>query len=180
MLHKPEYGIGYLTYEEFERFEKAVNESARISTWLHVAGHINTSELDVKVQSSRIGYANLHETWLCGEEIDRLIQELQPYPTLEDAANDSWGQELARLLIREIDTAKHRWPMSEKPHRIRYMRCQTCHQQSLKYYPPQLDPDKREVLVKCTIDSCRAVMDHNMFSFAAALIEHENRTAKTA
>lgn len=172
-----EDGYGYLSDTEFRRFEWAVHNSRRLVVWLRVAGYVKSDDPDVgRIQTSSSMPLGVPPTWLAAEEIDRLIHELQPFPELADAANDQYGAWVALELVREVETARARWPFEDRPHRMKYMRCMACSALTLRFLPPRHEGDG--IQVKCSDKDCGAVLDEAMFARAAALIEQENREGK--
>lgn len=191
-------GIGYLTWDEWARFTRAVHNARTHVTWWRIAGHIKTSDSDELRTRSSDPTIPLPPTWLAAEEITNLLQEINHWPTLEDVAHH--GPEFAVALTREVETAMHKWPLSDRPHKVQFLRCCTCQQATLKYYPPQpTDPgnpdsitvpartpdtpegftavaDILDVTVKCT--NCHTVEDSKNFAHDAALIQQENEIAK--
>lgn len=165
--------VGYLTYEQFRRFEWAVNDGVKLASWWRVVGYTTAGETAERVQSSFGHPLNLPPAWLAADEVTRLLNELNQWGELEDVANDIHGQYLAMLLTREVETAKARWPVEDRKRKVRYMRCQSCNRISLRYHPPRFDRD--DIVVQCSEADCRAYMSEKMFGFAAALIEQENR-----
>jgi hypothetical protein len=166
--------VGYLTWEQFERFRRAVHDSRKLIPWLRVAGYIRGGDSDELRHRSADHPLGLPPTWVAAEEISNLLQEINQWPELEDVA--LYGYEFAFTLTREVETAAARWPYEDKPHRVQYMECQTCFRVSLKWRPPRGAEDK--VIVKCSHPECGAVMDEALFAFAAHIIEtreHERR-----
>lgn len=131
-----EGGVGYLTWDEFDRLGRAVKNAHKHVAWWRIAGHIKLGDSEEHRPRSSDPTIPLPATWLAAEEISRLLGELNGWPTLEDAANTLDGQFFATLLIREVETAMAKWPMSDRPHKVRFLRCRACQQQTLKYYPP--------------------------------------------
>jgi hypothetical protein len=104
------------------------------------------------------------------------MQELNRWRELEDAANDSTGHYFALQLISEVETSVARWPMEERPHRVKFFRCQACNQQTLRYHPPTLHGTRVvDVEVKCTNKECRAVLSEEWYEFARKVVEDEQR-----
>lgn len=165
--------IGYYTYDQFNRLRNAVNDARTLIPWLRVAGYIRTGTDDIRVHSSRDGHIGLPPTWIAAEEITRLLQELNQWPELEDAVNDEYGAWVAWEFTREAETAQAKWPHTDRPHRIHVMRCTACNGLTLRYHPPRHDGDR--VIVRCKDRSCGAVMDEDMFTRAAVIIESENQ-----
>lgn len=173
MTDHAEEGVGYLTMEQFDRLRNAVNATRLLVPWLRVAGYIRSVEADVKVHTSRDGHIGLPPTWIAAEEITRLLTELNQWPELADAANDEYGAWLAWEFTRETETAGARWPHSDRSHRIKLMRCFACQGLTLRYQPPRTEGDR--ITVRCSDPNCRAILDEDMFTRAAELIESENR-----
>lgn len=170
--------VGYLTAEQFGRFEWAVHDSMRLVPWLRIAGYIRGGDADELRHRSNEMPLGLPPTWIAAEEITRLLNELNQWPELENAANDEYGAWVAEELTREVETAKAKWPFEDRPHRVNYLRCQACDRMSLTWHPPRGKNDM--AIVRCRDHSCRAVMDERMFEFAAKLIEHEKAMEKAA
>jgi hypothetical protein len=142
----------------------------------------------------------LSAPWLAAHEITRLMQELNSWTELEDAARDIDGSDFALLLVREVETAAAKWPLADRSHKVRFFRCPACDQQTLRYLPPNFGHrvdapmvtvgvreaagvrpvELMDVVVRCTDKACGAVMDHSMFEIAVAVIwqEQEARSGK--
>ncbi len=183
-------GVGFLTWEEFERLGQAVINARANIVWWKLAGHVRLGDPDEHRSRSSDPTIPLPATWVAAEEISNLLLEMQPYE-LDAAARII--PEIAMTFVREVETAMAKWPMSDKPHRVRFLRCRACQQQTLKYYPPVLKGPKdsqmttvvvhdrgrfgnlelADVTVKCTNKACRAVEDPAMFERDALLIELE-------
>lgn len=161
--------VGYLTWEQFSRFQRAVHHSLDMVPWLRVAGYIRTGEPDEIRAPSSDRPLGLPPTWLAAEEISRLSRELQFWPDLEDVAKDAEGYEIAILFTREVETASHRWPFEDKAHKVQHLRCQSCSAQSLRYSPPGFEGDVVEI--KCT--DCAATLTEDEFRTLAALVAME-------
>ncbi len=168
----PEEGIGYYTVEQFDRLRNAVNTARRLVPWLRIAGYIR-GESSERVHTTRDGHIGLPPTWLAAEEITRLLTELNAWPELHHAVNDEYGAWVAWEFTRETETANARWPLEDRTHRVRHMRCTVCSALTLRYHPPRHAEDR--VIVRCSDPSCRAVMDEAMFAFATHIIEQENQ-----
>lgn len=171
-LFKEHDGVGYLTQGEWERLQWVLNDVAEFTTWLDTAGYIRSADEDVRVQSSRGGHVNLPPTWLASDAIQRMVLEINPY-SLEYCANHSQLSGVLKALIYEVEQAKKRWPLKDRPHRVSYMRCQVCQQETLRYLPPRFAGD--DIIVKCTSRDCGAVLDERMYGLAVAVIEQEQR-----
>lgn len=170
----PEEGVGFLTWDEFDRFRDAVHKTRRLIPWLRVAGYIKLGDHDELKQRSTERPLGVPPTWLAAEEITSLLSEINRWPELEDVA--SHGYEFALQLTKEVETADARWPQEDRSHAVRIMRCQACDRLSLRYYPPKHADDR--IVVKCREKDCRAVMDEDMFAFTAELIESENNARR--
>lgn len=200
-LTDPEEGfVGMLTQSEYDRFSRAIDTARTHLSWWRIAGHLKTGDTDELHIRSSDPAIPLPATWLAAEEITNLLHEINQWATLTDVATH--GYEFALLITREVETAAHKWPMSDRPHKVRFLRCRACQQVTLKYYPPRLaskshsqstpvpvyDPqtpagmvaltDMIDVMVKCTNPDCRAVEDPKNFAHDAALIMEENEIAK--
>lgn len=140
-----EGAVGYLTWEQFDRFRRAVHQAQIVVPWFRVAGYIRGHAEEVRAPSSNHPLG-LPPTWLAAEEISRLSTELQYWPNLEDVANDMYGQNIAMLFTREVETALHRWPIEEKSHKVRHIRCQKCAGETIRYNPPEYDGDNVHIV----------------------------------
>ena len=167
--------VGYLTWDEFDRFRAAVNNSRTVILWLQIAGYIRSAEADIRVHTTRDGHIGIPPTSIAAIELTRLLQELNYWHELEDAANDELGAWLARTFTKELETADARWPHKPRSHRVTHMRCQACDALTLRWMPPRHEGDT--AVVKCTDKTCAAVMDETMFAFAAELIRREQEEA---
>lgn len=199
LTYGPDDGnVGYLTADEFDKFTRAVANAQKHIAWWRIAGHIKSGDEDELNVRSSDPTIPLYATWLAAEEITNLLQEINHWGTLEDVAK--FGHEFALLITREVETAMHKWPMEDRPHKVRFLRCRACQQMTLKYYPPRLSvqsnansepvpmnhlhtpagskafTDVITVTVKCT--NCRAIEDPMNFAIDAALILEENENAK--
>lgn len=142
-MNEPEYdpdagGVGYLTFDQWDRLTRAWQTAFKHLPWWWVAGHVRGGDADELRSRNREHTLPLPATWLAAHEITRLMQELNQWRHLEDAANDVDGAEFALLLVREVETAAAKWPLSDRSHRVQHFRCQACQQQTLKYLPPNL------------------------------------------
>ena len=168
--------VGYLTADQFNRFGWAVNDAVKHVPFWRVAGYIRSGEPDGVTHRSNDRPLGVPPTWIAAEEVSRLLTELNQWGELEDAANDEYGAWLAEELIREVETAKAKWPIEDRPHRVRYIRCSKCEQLSLTWYPPKGVDEA--AMIRCRDRECRAVMDDAKFSFWCGVIEHENEVRK--
>ena len=175
MTDHPDEGVGYLTWDEFERFRTAVHQSLIVVPWFRVAGHIKGQQEEVRAASSHYPLG-LHPTWLAAEEISRLSLELRHWPNLEDAASDDYGRTVAMQFTREVETALHKWPVEDKPHKVRHLRCQKCAGETITYNPPRFDGD--DVHIVCT--ECAHQLTEEEFKVLAELVAAEiKRTEKS-
>lgn len=189
--------VGYMTWKDFDRLRWAVTNALKHVAWWRVAGHIRSGDPDEgrrHQKRSTSAPLPLPAPWLAAHEITRLLEELNRFPDLEDAANDMEGYALARLLIREVETACAKWPIDDRPHRVRFFRCLACDRQSLKYFPPKVGNregisrvevayriadgtvttvDLMNTTVRCTEKDCGAVLDETMWRRAVAMVEAE-------
>lgn len=175
----PEYieggNVGYLTAEQFARFRWAVHDSRKLVLWLRIAGYVRGGEADVRVQTSSERPLGLPPTWIAAEDIVRLLHELNQWGELEDAAGDEYGATVAWQFTRDVETAGARWPWKDRPHRVKYMRCQACNRMSLRYEPPRSAGDS--IVVRCRERDCLAVLPELMFERVAVMAraEHDRR-----
>lgn len=201
----PEYdpaegSVGYLSWDQWDRFTRAWVTARRHLPWWWVAGHIRGGDQDELRRRSAGPGIPLPAPWLAAHEITRLMQELNSWPELEDAARDIDGSDFAMLMVREVETAAAKWPLADRSHKVRFFRCPACDQQTLRYLPPNFGAradapmvtvgvrevsgvrpiELMDVVVRCTDKACGAVMDHSMFEIAVAVIwqEQEARSGK--
>lgn len=169
-------GVGYLTWDQWDRLTRAWQTAHKHLGWWWVAGHIrggDSDELRVRRKDRPLG---LPATWLAAYEITRLMNELNAWPELEDAANDKFGQYIALTLIGEVETAAAQWPIEDRPHRVKFFRCPACNQQALRYHPPSIrGSEVRDMEVRCTNHECRAVLGHEWYEFAERVVADEQR-----
>ena len=175
MTDHPDEGVGYLTWEEFERFRNAVNKARYLVPWLRIAGYIRSGDPDELRHRSSDLPLGLPPTWIAAEEITNLLNEINQWPELEDVAVH--GSEFALTLTREVETADAKWPMEDRAHKVTYLRCASCDQLTLRYHPPKHPGD--DIAVRCRAKECRAVMDGALLAFAVTLIESENNARNT-
>lgn len=161
--------IGYLTWEEFERFRRAVHQSQVVVPWFRVAGYIRNAVANDRINTSVDHPLGLPPTWLAAEEISRLSAELVYWPNLEDVARDQFGQYIAMQFTREVETALHRWPIEDKAHKVRHVRCQSCAGETIRYEPPMFDGD--DVHIACT--ECGHKLTEDEFKTLVELVTAE-------
>jgi hypothetical protein len=171
-------GVGFLSWTQFERFRRAVEDARKYVPWLRVAGYIKMGSDPDELMSRSSHRANMPlgipATWLAAEEIVSLLAEINRWPTLEDVAR--FGSKFALQLTREVETAAFKWPLSDRAHAVQFFRCQACQQMTLRYYPPRVAGEALvDSVVKCTEKTCRAVVDEVMFTRMALLIEIEQK-----
>lgn len=160
--------VGYLTWEEFDRFRRAVHKSIPVVPWLRAAGYIKGEISEVRSPSSSHPLG-IPPTWLAAEEISRLSVELRYWPDLEDAANDDYGTMIARQFTREVETALARWPIEDRPHKVRHVRCQECVAEAITYTPPQYGGD--DTTIACT--ECGHQITEEQFTLMLTLLRAE-------
>lgn len=165
--------VGYLTYEEFHRFRRAVDRSLIAVPWFRAAGYIKGATEEVRAASSNHPLG-LPPTWIAAEEIERLSAELRYWPNLEDAANDTYGADTARAFTREVEAALARWPIEDKPRRVRHIRCQQCAGETIRFQPPAYDGD--EVHIVCT--DCHHTLTEEEFSTLLTLVTEEMKRSE--
>ena len=129
-------GVGYLTWDEWDNLTKGWVTAIKHLPWWWVAGQIRGGDIDEMRHRSTEPSLPIPATWLAAHEITRLMQELNQWPELEDAAHDIYGADIVKLLTREVQTAAAKWPISDRSHKVRHFRCQACQQLTLKYLPP--------------------------------------------
>lgn len=167
--------VGYLTWDEFDRFRRAVHKSVQVVPWFRVAGYIKGEAAEVRSPSSNHPLG-LPPTWLAAEEITRMSQELRYWPDLEDVAADIDGKDIAMMFTREVETALARWPIEDKPHKVRHVRCQQCVNETIRYTPPQFDGDNTHIA--CT--ECGHTLTEEEFIVMVELLTGEmQRMEKT-
>lgn len=169
--------VGYLTFDQFDRLRRADETAREYVPWLRIAGYLKSgADPDEHRTRHRMAHPPLGvpATWLAAEEISRLSYELNGWASLEDAARDRWGSEVAVLFVREVETAAARWPLEDRSRRVQFFRCTVCNQLTLRYYPPKRVGDRiLDLAVKCSDRSCGNVMDAVMFERMAVVIRAE-------
>lgn len=159
--------VGFLTWNEWERFTRAVHESRRLVPWLRVAGYLRGGDADELRHRTSDRPLGLPPTWIAAEEISNLLIEINQFRELEDVALRA--PEFAVALTREVETAAARWPYEDRPHRVQFVRCHECHRMALRMLPP------RDGVVEIRCSECRAVMDEATFAYTVYLMEAEER-----
>lgn len=168
--------VGYLTWDEFDRFQKAVHNSQTVVPWFRVAGYIKGGIEEVRAPSSNHPLG-LSPTWLAAEEISRLSGELRYWANLEDIANDDIGAIAARDFTREVETAMARWPIEDKPRKVRHIRCQKCAGETIRFTPPV--GIWQPVKIACTEPECGREYTEDEFKTLVELVNAEiTRTEK--
>jgi len=147
MHDHPEGGVGYLTWEQFDNFQAAVHQALIVVPWLYAAGYIK-GEINEIRSPSMDHPLGLPPTWIAADEINRLSVELRHWPNLEDVANDDFGASIARQFTREVETACARWPITDQPRAVQYVRCQGCSGETIRYSPPRFGGDPERIV--CT------------------------------
>lgn len=168
------YNVGYMTYDEFNRFRRSVNYSMKLVPWLRVAGYIKTGDPDEIRGKSVEPPLGIPPTWLAAEEITQLSQALNRWRDLEDVAADDGGFELALIFTREVETAAAKWPFEDRAHRVQFVRCPACRTVGLRYEPPTFEGDP--ISVKCR--ECHHHVSEQEFARLTALIAIEFAEAK--
>lgn len=139
--------VGYLEYAEWNKAKWAYDYAGKFLPWLEIAGYVNFDADVGNVDTSSSVGIGIPATSLTATEIQRIITELDRWPYLETAAKDKFGASLMIDLGREMSTAVHRWPMEDKPRKIRELMCGECEQFTLVVKPPRFEGD--ESIVKC-------------------------------
>lgn len=129
--------FGYLTTAQWRSFQWAVHYSLRLVPWLYAAGNYSISDPDEARSRSVDVPLGMPATMLAAIEIERLSRELGAWDNLEDIANDVFGADIAKQFTREVQTAAHRWPFEDKPHKVQHVRCPACRYMSLTFFPPE-------------------------------------------
>lgn len=167
--------IGYMTWGQFDRFRNAVHLSLIVVPWFRAAGYIKGQAEEIRAPSSNHPLG-IPPTWLAAEEIERLSRELSHWDNLEDIANNLDGKDIALDFTREVETAMARWPIEDKPHKVRHVRCQECAGETIKYTPPMFGAG--EVHIACT--ECGHQLDEDEFKVLLELVTSEiKRTEKS-
>lgn len=165
--------VGLLSAKQFQRAHSAYECARALMPWLRVAGYVRLGEEDVRVQTSREPSIGIPPTKLAYLEIERIVSELNRWPELIDATRDLYGQFLLASLVREVQAALSRWPMEDRPRRIRSVRCCSCGQFTLWHRPPSFPGDTTRV--KCR---CGFAMTDDEFAEMVSLVEKEERERK--
>ena len=173
MSDHPVNGVGYLEQRHYNRFVWAWSKAPAMVRWLQSADArgVNTAgEGDVRVDSSSAPTINLSPAWLQGDQIDRLITELEEKFTdpLTEAPNTLLGADLARNIGKAVSDADHAYPQEEKPHYVHHMRCGGCEQLTLAFRPPRWAGDK--ISVDCW---CGYTLTEAEFALAAEIIKND-------
>lgn len=145
-------GVGYLEMREFNKARWAYEMSHPASPfmqWLRTAGNVSFAVEDIRVDSDTSSGIPIPATKLAHDEITRISTELNKWAGVEEAAHDKFGASLLIDLGREVATAMHRWPMEDKPRRIRELMCGECEQFTLVVKPPRWEGDESLVTCPC-------------------------------
>jgi hypothetical protein len=164
--------IGYLTGSQYARVERAVDTARWLVPWLYAAGHIHT-EHDGHATRAEAPLP-IPATWVAAHTIDSLLDRLQPFPTLEDAAHDMLGQYLCRELWGAVEPAARAWPIEEQAHQVEYIRCRACQRLALEWQPPAYERD--DIRVVCT--ACGYLEAPEMIAWDARLLIEEHQAAR--
>lgn len=172
-----EGGVGYLTFDEFDRLRRATEDARKYIPWLRIAGYLRgASDPDELRGPNTMSHPplGLPATWLAAEEISNLMVEINKWSTLEDVAKR--GAEIGMLLVKEVETAVARWPIEPRSRAVRFFRCTACDKATLRYFPPKRVGEVLiDSVVKCTDKECRNVIDELMFARMALLTELEEK-----
>lgn len=167
--------FGYLTTAQWRSFQWAVHYSLRLVPWLYAAGNYSINDPDEARSKSVDVPLGMPATMLAAIEIERLSRELGEWDNLEDIANDVFGAEIAKQFTREVQTAAHRWPFEDTPHKVEHLRCQTCSGETLRYSPPMFEGDDPEI--GCT--ECGATLTEDQFRTLAAIVAEDMKKGAT-
>lgn len=166
--------VGYLTPRQFARLERAIDTARWLVPYLYAAGHITTEQAGRTKRSE--APLPIPATWVAAHTIDDLLNRLQPWDDLRDAAADLQGQWLCRCLWQEVESAARNWPIEEKPHHVVYVRCRQCQRLALEWQPPQYAGD--DIRVVCTV--CGHLETPEMVAWDARLVIDEHAAARKA
>lgn len=164
--------VGYLTPRQFARAERAIGTARWLIPWLYSAGHLRFGEQDGATRRAEAPLP-IPATWVAAHTIDSIIDLLQPWPALEDAAADLRGQYLLRQLWAAVETSARRWPVEEQPHTVEHIRCRQCQRLTLEWQPPAYVRD--DIRVVCTV--CGHVEAPEMIAWDARVILDEQTAA---
>lgn len=145
-------GVGYLDMRDYNRARWAYEQSHPASpfmVWLREAGNVSFAVEDIRVNGSSEPSIPIPATRLAHDEIARISNELNKWPGVDEAAGDKFGASLLLDLAREVSTAMHRWPMEDKPRRVRELMCGECEQMTLVVRPPRFEGDHSIVTCQC-------------------------------
>lgn len=160
--------FGYLTTAQWRAFQWAVSYSLVLVPFLYSAGNysISVDEGRSRAVDPALG---MPATRIAAIEIERLGAELRYWENLEDIANDVEGWQTAVDFTREVQTAAHRWPMEDKPHKVEDLRCVHCGMLALVYQPPQVPGG--ETAVVC--EECGKAEDDRDFAERLTIAREE-------
>lgn len=165
--------VGYLEQRDWNRARWAYEYANKFLPWLDMAGYVSFDADVGTVDTSASAGLGIPATSLMADEIRRLIREIDRWPYLETAARDIFGASLMLDLGREMTTAVHRWPMEDKPRKIRELICGECEQMSLVLKPPRFEGD--DTIVKC---DCGYTMTQEEFEQLVEMFEREDSEKK--
>ena len=165
--------VGYLEQRDWNRARWAYEYANKFLPWLDMAGYVSFDADVGTVDTSASVGLGIPATSLMADEIRRLIREIDRWPYLETAARDIFGASLMLDLGREMTTAVHRWPMEDKPRKIRELICGECEQMSLVLKPPRFEGD--DTIVKC---ECGYTMTQEEFEQLVEMFEKEDSEKK--
>lgn len=168
--------FGYLTTAQWRAFQWAVSHSVVFVPFLYAAGNYSINDPDEARAKSADVPLGMPATMIAAIEIDRIGQEMREWDDIEDVANDVYGAEVAKMFTREVQTAAHRWPIADEPHRVEYIRCQACGFLALDYHPPATV--ETDAVVQC--GECGNITTGDDFKMMAELFAREYQEAKLA
>ena len=150
--HLADEGVGYLDMRDYNKARWAYELSHPASPfmqWLLIAGNVSFAVEDIRVDSGSAPSIPIPATKLAHDEISRISVELNKWAGVDEAACDKFGASLLLDLGREVGTAAHRWPMEDKPRRVRELMCGECEQFTLVVRPPRFEGDHSIVTCPC-------------------------------
>ncbi len=84
--------------------------------------------------------------------------------------------EVARDFTREVETALARWPIEDKAHKVRHVRCQECVGETIQYTPPAFQGDETRIV--CT--ECGHRLTDDEFTILLVLVTEEMKRTEKA
>lgn len=163
--------VGLMEARDYKRAVWAIGYARQFLPWLRMAGNVNFAAPDVRVSVGGMSSGGIPATLQAHMTISDLIQELQAWEELEDAAADQHGQYVLTSLGREMETAVHRWPMEDRPRQMHDMRCGDCGMLTLVYRPPRHAGD--DVTVTCSATGCNYNINGDELALHVELLARE-------